>query len=261
MGFKESLAPYAEGGISVLRDWGWLLWILVGVAAIVFIGWMMKLYRDKNRQWTHKLKVRQVIGDNNLTETATISMRRYPLIKTGEVFELENALLGSYLISELDAYTGRNEYSVIIDKNGRIYTNKGEKFCPDKKSVNVSAKHSEIDIALGDFKRNYQEVHRTNKRVEWGQIAKATMIGLLIIACMVVAIKGIDKWADNHAQDAQRAASEAEAYRNLNEVFETIEDVVNTQVILVEEIKELKGTNNIQTIIRSAKNETVQEIK
>lgn len=257
MGFGESLKPFAEGGIGVIQQYGWVLWIFVPIALLIFGGWMWKIYSDKNKQWTHKLKVRKVIAGNLLTSETIIRMRRFPLIKTGEVFELEHALQGSYLISELDSYTGQNEYAIIIDTNGRIYTNKGEIFCPDKQSVNVSAKHSEIDIALGDFKRNYQEVHKTNKRVEWGQIAKAAILGLFLIVVLVLGIKWIDNAADNHEQDANKAAAEAEAYRNLNEVLKTVEGVVNVQLILVDEIQELKGTNNIQGIIRSVKNETI----
>jgi len=257
MGFGETFKPFADGGIGILQQYGWVMWIFVPIALLIFCGWMWKLYNDKNKQWTHTLKVRQVIGQNDLTDSATIRMRRYPLIRAGEVFELEHALLGSYLISELDAYTGRNQYSVIIDKNNRVYTNMGEKFCPDTQSVNVSAKHSEIDLALGEFKKNYQEVHKTQKRIEWGQIAKAAMFGLLIIAVMVLGIKWIDNAADNHKVDAQKAAAETETYRQLNEIMKTVEGAINVQLILVEEIKELKGTNNIQTIIRSARNETI----
>jgi len=257
MGFAETFRPFAEGGVGVLQSYGWVLWIFLPIALLIFGGWMWKLYNDKNKQWTHTLKVRQVIGDNDLTDNAVIRMRRYPLIKTGEIFELENALLGSYLISELDAYTGRNEYSVIIDKNNRIYTNKGEKFRPDTQSVDVSAKHSEIDIALGDFKKNYQEVHKTSKRVEWGQIAKAAMFGLLIIAVMVIGIKWIDNWSDNQAQQANQAAAEAETWRLIEGVMETMESVQNTNLILIDEVEELKKTKNIQTIVREVRNEAV----
>jgi len=256
MGFAETFKPFAEGGISIIQQYGWVLWIFIPLALLIFGGWMWKLYNDKNKQWTHKLRVRKVLANNFLTKETIIRMRRFPLIKTGEVFELEKALQGSYLISELDSYTGMNEYSVIIDTNGRVYTNKGEKFCPDTMSVNVSAKHSEIDIALGNFKKDYQEVHKTNKRIEWGQIAKAAMFGLLIIAVMVLGIKWIGSAADNHTQDANKAVAEAETYRQLNEVLKTVEGVVNVQLILVDEIKDLKGTNNIQSIIRSTKNET-----
>jgi len=257
MGFGESFKPFADGSISVVQQYSWVLWIFVPIALAIFGGWMWKSYQEKNKQWTHKLKVRQVIGNNDLTDTAIIRMRRYPLIRSGEVFELEHAFLGSYLISELDSYSGRNEYSVIIDKNNRVYTNKGEKFCPDSQSVNVSAKHSEIDITLGEFKKKYQEVHKTQKRVEWGQIAKAAIIGLALIVVLVLGIKWIDNAADNHAQDANKAAAEAETFRQMTELMETVEGVINVQLILVDEIKELKGTNNVQGIVRSVKNESI----
>jgi hypothetical protein len=257
MGFAETFKPFVEGGIGVLQQYGWILWVFVPIALLIFGGWMWKLTNDKKKQWTHKLKVRKVISDNLLTGETIIKMRRFPLIKTGEVFELETPLQGSYLISELDSYTGQNEYAVIIDTNGRIYTNKGERFCPDSHSVNVSAKHSEIDIALGDFKKNYQEVHKINKRIEWGQIAKTAIMGLALIVILVLGIKWIDNAADNHKTDAEKAVAEAETYRQLNEVLQTVEGVVNVQLILVDEIKELKGTNNIQGIVREAKNETL----
>jgi hypothetical protein len=257
MGFAETFKPFAEGGLNILQEYGWVLWVFVPISLLIFGGWMWKIYNDKNKQWTHKLKVRKVISDNLLTPETIIRMRRFPLIKTGEVFELETALQGSYLLSELDSYTGQNEYAIIIDTNGRIYTNKGERFCPDTQSVNVSAKHSEIDIALGDFKRNYQEVHKTNKRIEWGQIAKAAIMGLALIVILVLGIKWIDNVADNHEMDANKAAAEAETYRQLNEVLQTVEGVVNVQLILVDEIKELKGNNNIQGIVREIQDKNV----
>ena len=181
----EPLSGFAGGATGLLK-YTWVLWVFVPIAALIFIAVMWKLINKKKKQWTHRLIVRRVIEGNQLSKPGTIKMRRFPLIRTGEIFELENPLLGSYLIPELDSYTGNQEYSIIIDKNNRIYTNKGEFFNPDKESVNVSAKHSEIDISLGDFKQKYQQVHQQPKRTEWSKIAKFALLGLLIIGCMVV---------------------------------------------------------------------------
>lgn len=256
-GITETLGAF-KGGAASLAQYSWVLWIFIPIAILIFVGFMWKMYSQKKKQWTHKLRIRRVLQSGYLSKgEQIIKMRRFPLIRTGEVFELETPLLGSYLIPELDAYTGDNEYSIILDTNNRIYTNTGEKFIPDKQSVNVSAKHSEIDLAMGDFKKNYQEVHKVTKRVEWAAIAKFAMLGLLIIAVMVVSIKGIDKWGENHNADAQKATAEAETYRQLNEVLKTVEAVVGVQLVLVDEIKELKGTDNIQGIIREARNETL----
>jgi hypothetical protein len=57
--------------------------------------------------------------------------------------------------------------------------------------------------------------------------------------------------------DANKAAAEAETYRQLNEVLQTVEGVVNVQLILVDEIKELKGNNNIQGIVREIQDKNV----
>jgi len=255
MGWAESLSPFKDG-FSNLLNYSWVLWIFVPIAALIFGAFLWRMIQNKNRQWTHTLVMRRVLDNNFLSKPGKIRMRRFPLIRSGEVFELENPLLGSFLISELDSYTGANEYSIIIDKNNRIYTNKGEKFSPDKDSVDVSAKHSEIDIALGDFKQKYQEVHKTPKRVEWAQIAKFALLGLLIIATMVVMIKGLDKWSENHSADAQRAAAEAQTWISLKESLEIIDGTVNTQSYILDKIKTLEDTNNIQGIIREAKNET-----
>lgn len=255
MGWAESLAPFKEGAFGLMQ-YSWVLWVFVPIAALIFGAFLWRMIQRKKKQWTHTLIIRRVLDNNFLSKPGTIKMRRFPLIRSGEVFELEHPLLGSWLISELDSYTGTNEYSIIIDKNNRIYTNRGEKFSKDKDSVNVSAKHSEIDIALGDFKQKYQEVHKTNKRVEWAQIAKFALLGLLIIATMVVMIKGLDKWADNHQAEASRAAAEAQAMTQLKEALVVIDGTVNTQSYIVDKIKEIEGTENIQGIIQEAKNET-----
>ena len=243
-------------GLANVASYAWVLWILVPIAILVFGAFMWKNIREKNKQWTHKLRIRKVMKNNLLSREVTIRMRRFPLIKRAEVFELEKAVLGGYLMPELDSYTGTNEFSIIIDTNNRIYVSTGEKFDPDKSCIFVSAKHAEIDIGRSDLRADYTNINKTSKRAEWSKIAKFAMIGLLIIAVMVVSIKAVGQWGENHKVDAEKAAAEAQAFSNLADVMLTNEGIVNTQIILIDMIKEMKGTNNIQNVIRSVKNET-----
>ena len=251
----SSLSNFGDAAASLTR-FSWVLWIFVPIAVLILVAVIVKTIVQNKKQWTHKLIIRRVTDNNRCSKPFTIKMRRFPLIRTGEVFELEKPLLGSYLISELDSYTGDNEYSIILDKNNRIYTNKGEFFSPDKSSINVSAKHSEIDIALGDFKQKYQEVHKTKKVTDWKEVAKYAMVGLLIIAVMVVSIKGIEQWGKSHQSDAEKAKYEAEAYANLAEKIKIIDGTVNTKNYILDKIKNLEGTNNVQGIIHEVTNKT-----
>ena len=246
-------------GFSTMATYAWVLYIFIPLAIMIFGAYMWKMVKSKKTQWTHKLIIRRVMNDRILSEPMVIKMRRFPLIKRAEVFELEKPLLGGYLIPELDSYTGLNSFSIIIDTNNRIYVNTGEYFCPDKGCVNVSAKHAEIDISRSDLRSDYQNVNKVSERVEWSQIAKFAMMGLVIIAIMVVAIKGIGQWGENHKFEAEKAVAEAEAMRGLADAMETSQATMNTQVLILDLLKEGYGTNNIQNKIKEKTNATIQK--
>jgi hypothetical protein len=235
----------------------WVLWIFVPLVLGVFGFFTWKMINDKNKQWTHKLKVKRVMSGNILSSEIVIRMRRFPLIKNASVFELEKPLLGGYLIPELDCYTGLNEFSIILDTNNRIYINTGEIFCPDKSCVNVSAKHAGIDLAFEEQRANWQEVNKVSKRIEWSQVAKFVMMGLLIIAVMVVMIKGIGQWGENHKIDAEKSRAEAEAMKNLAEALKTSQATMNANVLVLDLLKNGYGTNNLQNVIKEKINGTI----
>jgi len=252
MPISSELEPATEiigGGFSNLFS---LSWLLIPIVVIVFIALGIFFYvkiKDKKRQWTHKLKVRRVLQDGRLTDPIYHSMRRFPLVKKAEIFELEKPLLGGYLLPELDEYSGHNEFSIILDKNNRIYTNKGEFFNPDKSSVYVSAKHSEIDVQRQNLKANFQNVNRINKRIEWSTIAKYAFMITAIIALTIVAIVGAQNWSEAQDARASMAIAEEQAMSHLNEALETIEGTKNTDILILNKLKELYGTQNLQSVI------------
>lgn len=263
MALNELLGPtFSTFGDTIVRfisKFGWILFIFVGFAIIIGIIVVWRTIRAKKTQWTHTLKVRRVLQNNLLSDPYTHKMRRFPLIKNAEVFELEKPLLGGYLIPELDQYSGMNEYSIILDKNNRIYTNIGEYFNPDKSCVNVSAKHAEIDIQVGTLKSDYQDINQAQKRIEWATIAKYALLMVGMVCVMVVAIVGINNWSNAKIAEAEADASFAQAMDNLAIAMSTVEATVNTQKLeILPMLKELYGTNNIQGVINKRyNNETV----
>lgn len=237
----------------IFASYWWVLFIFVGLAVAIAGVFLWKMIRQKKHQWTHRLNIRRVLQNGLLSKTQVIKMRRFPLIKRAEVFELEDPLLGGYLLPELDQYSDVNEYSIILDNNNRIYTNKGEYFSPDKSSVNVSAKHAEIDISRNDLRADYQNINKTSKRVEWSQIAKFAMLSLLIVAVMIVAIVALGEWGASSASNAQAEQAKAQAMANLAEAMSTSEATVNTQLLILDKLNELYEDDNIQRIIQEAK--------
>ena len=247
-----------KDGLASVTSYSWVLWIFVPLAALILIAVIWKMYNQKNKQWTHTLRIKRVLANNLLSKEWTVKMRRFPLIKRAEVFELQKAVLGSLLMPELESYTGINEFSIIIDNNNRIYVSKGEYFDKAKSSINVSAKHAEIDISRSDLRADYQDINAVSKKVEWKDIAKFAMMGLLIIAVMVVSIKAIGMWGENHKADAAKAAAEVEAFANLADAMETIAGAKNTDVLILDLLKQLFETENLQPTLRRSLNESLR---
>ena len=238
-----------------LGKWASYAWVLIPFAILITIGliiWVVKTIKAKKTQWTHTLIVRRVLYNDRLSGSIIMKMRRFPLIKKAEVFELEKPLLGGYLFPELGEYSGENEFSIILDKNNRIYTNTGEYFAPDKSRINVSAKHSEIDIQRSNLKADFQDINKVNKRVEWATIAKYAFFAILAVAIMVVSIVGISKWGEAQSYKAEESKAMADAMSNLLLAMESIEATVNTQKLeILPMMKEIYKTENIQSIINT----------
>lgn len=251
----ETYDPVITMAASGFSKWlGYAKWLIpiVVIFSCIAIVWWIKKYKSKKTQWTHTLKIRRVLPGGRLTDTFIHRMRRFPLIKKAEVFELEKPFLGGYLIPELDEYSGENEFSIILDTNNRIYTNKGEFFDPDKSSVNVSAKHSEIDIQRSNLKADFQNINKVSKRIEWATLAKYAFLILLVMGVTIVSITAISKWGEAQQYKAQEAQATASAFTQLATVMETVEATVNTQKLeITYMLKELYGTQNIQEVINS----------
>lgn len=237
MGLGSTLAPAGNilgGGLRNIAKFWWILIPIVVIISLIAIAWLYSQYKKKNTQWTHTLIVRRVVGNENFLSAPTIHrMRRFPLIKGAEVFELEKPLLGGYLIPELEEYSGNNEYSIVLDKNNRIWTTTKEIFVKDLSSVNVSARHAEIDIQRRNLKDNFQNVNRVAKRLEWATVAKYAFMTLGLIVFMVIAIVAINKWGDAKEFEAQSDQAQAQAMENLAKAMTTIEKTVNTQQIQI----------------------------
>lgn len=258
MGVLSPATGLVSGGFANLLEYVWILLPIVAILSIGAIVWWIKRIKAKKSQWTHKLKVKRVMQDNRVSDHFIINMRRFPLIKKAEVFELEKPLLGGYLLPELDEYSGVNEFSIILDKNNRIYTNKGEFFDPDKSCINISAKHSEIDIQRQNLKASFQNINKVSKRIEWATIAKYAFMIMGIICFTIIAIIGISNWSKAQDSRAQEAQAKAQAMLNLGEALKVIEATVNTQKLeILPMMQEIYKTKNIQPYINMEINKNV----
>lgn len=212
----------------------WWIAAFVAFFAIMFmvVYWLTRM-KKKKTQWTHTLKITRVLSDGKITPEVIHKMRRFPLEKGVEMFELENPILGSYLIPQPGEYTGINEFSIILDANNRIWVNKGIRFNKDKQSLEVSAVHAGIDVEMAAMKEKWQQAHKVEKRITTAELIKAGLKILGIIAIVIVAIVGLNQWGSAQQYKAQQAQAEAQAMSQINQATQNMQTIVNTQQLQI----------------------------
>lgn len=259
MAIGDVLKPAGDmfgNSLAGVAKYAWVLWFVVGLGIAVSIFFFIKMLKQKKAQWTHTLEIKRVLKNGLLSDPLIHKMRRFPLVKNAEVFELEKPLLGSFLIPEPGKYSGLNRYCLILDADNRIWRNEGEYFDAVSGSINVSARHAEIDLQVATLKADWQNINKVNKRVDWMQIAKYVLTAIIILAIMVVAIVGIGEWGDAQEAKAESDNAFASAVNNLNSALETSLEFKNTDLLIIDKLNQLYGTNNIAGTIRNLKNES-----
>jgi len=246
----EPAVNVLSGGFGKIATYAWVLIPIVVIFGAIGIVWWIKKIKNKKSQWSHTLLISRVLSNGTVTKEVAHKMRRFPVIKRADVFELEKPVLGGYLFPELAEYTGNNEFSIVLDTNNRIYINNGSFWNPDKSCLMVSAKHASIDISRADLQADFQNINKTSKRIEWSEIAKYAFMLMAILCLTIVGIVGIQKWGEAQQWKTTEAQAIASTMENMALAMETIEATVNTQKLeILPMMREIYKTKNIQGII------------
>jgi len=245
---------------SISKYW-WVIAIIGGVAIFIGIAYLLSRASKKKSQWTHKFLVRRLLQNGTLTPEVVHRARRFPLEKGVEMFELENPILGSYIIPQPGEYVGVNEFSIVLDSYNRIYLNKGFRFDKDKQSMNVSCVHAGIDVEFANQKDKWQQAHKVEKRITTAELIKAGLKILGIIAIVILGITALKQWGQAQEYKAISEQAQADAMRHINEAVQTMETVVNTQQLqIIPMLQALYGKENIADEINKYRLEHLEEL-
>jgi len=254
--FGPALDIFA-GGIS---GYLWIIMTLVILGIVGIVAWWVTKYKKKDTQWTHTLNVKIELPNGELDDKVIVhKMRRWKHKdqKTPPLFELEKPLIGSRIFVELEKYTGATAYEVVLGKDGRLYLPTKTVMRRDKNALEVSVKHAGIDRARQQYSDRFEQMNATPSKIDVLTLMKYGLYASIIIVVLILGITGIKSWGDRASYDAAAAEAEVRSWETMQDVMTSIESVLNTQALLIPDIKTIYG-NNIQGAIGAAKEELNQ---
>ena len=234
------------------------LWIVIVIAVIGIIGaviWWLGKWKKKGGQWTHKLNVMIELPNGEIDKKVVVhKMRRWKHKdeKTPPLFELEKPLIGSRIMTELERYSGSTTYEVVLGADGRLYIPTKTVMSKDKSALEVSVKHAGIDRARQQYNNRFEQMNATPSKIDALTLMKYGLFATAIIVILILGITGLKAWGDRASYDASAAEAEVRSWEMMEEVMDSIESVLNTQALLIPDLKDIYG-NNLQSTIRNNK--------
>ena len=244
-----------SSGMSGLLSWWWVVLLVVILGIIGVVVWWISKYKKKNSQWTHSLIVKFELPNGEIdSKEKTIKMRRWKHKDeaTPPLFELETPLIGSRIFTELEKYSGRTSYEVVLGNDGRLYIPTKVMMCKDKNALEVSVKHAGIDRARQQYNNRFEQMNETAKKIDLLTLMKYGIYATIIICIMIVAMTGIKSWGEKAQYDAASAQAEVASWDAMGETMESVNSALNTVTLILPDLKILYG-NNLQGAIKGQK--------
>jgi hypothetical protein len=250
MDIWSSVQGMFSGSFSVLGSLAPLFFVVIFIVAVGGIVWFIGSLKRIKKQWTHKLFLRRKSSDGTiLPEVVTYKLKRF-VNSDGRItkyFQTDKPLFGSNIIVDLGKYSAPNTFSIIVDEYNRIWINEGEKWNPTEDSINVSARHAEIDLAMEDLTNAVKVLNTVNKKRDWTEIAKTAMKFALIIGAVIIAVYAMQTYAKESEQKTARALAEVEYMKIMDEVATAMQGTVNTQQLEITFLlQKAYGTQDLQ---------------
>lgn len=240
-----------SNSIGNIGNYSWVLWIILGVMVFGGIGFIIVQANLARKQWTHKLYIKRVINSlDELSEPEVIRMKRFPDKKLTDFFILEKPLLGTHIFQTTGMYNALgNAFSIILDRNNRIFTEKKAKLDRTKGVMNVSAVHPNVDLRWHQNLEAFEKMYEIKPGVDWAKIGKWALMIILVLGAVILGIVALQEHTEQVKIQAERDKEIASAMVSFSGAMDALEGSILTQVVLFETMKDMYGEAKLKEII------------
>lgn len=235
-------------GFGSIGSYLWIIIVFVLIGIIGAVGYFFNAWRKTREKWNIQIRLRQEDTQNNRIPLDPMLIRgqRKTLSNGIRLIYLEKEVLGKRLLPLLNHYTRPGVYDLVLTADNRIFIITGiEGINEKRKELEVGLRYPGIDNDFDDLNRDFAALNKQDRRSDLLGIVKAASIAVVAIALLIGIIVGGKYWLDAKDRDVQISQAELQLFDNLNNNSRVTLEMINALRLLTEDLKELKGVNNL----------------
>lgn len=263
----------AEGGAgqllgSTLSTFGtgfkspWIMWmfgILLFLGLVGVIVWFYKKNKKDKMRWNktfriyHEDKSKKIIAlDPYFIKASGVN------IDGQQYIYLRKPLLGMKLMPLLNDYTKRGLYDLLITADGRFILLTGiASVDKQRKEMGVHLRYPGIEHQFDEINKKYDKMHNVNQFDRTLEIIKRISAIVWPIVLLIGLIVGGNYLVDISENEQVKSAVELELMQIQLESAIAFKESGDTMIVILDQLKDVTGTNNIKSHIDSIKNEVL----
>lgn len=260
MAVGELVAPIAETFLSGFG--GWMKWLFIGLlvfAAIFGAAYLYKNNKKDKKKWNKTLRIWQ-----EDPTTGKIPFNPYIIKACGVILKgvrcmyLKKALLGGRILPLLNHYTKPGLYDIIITADNRFFLVDGiTDINKKRKELGVGLRYPGIDHQFDEINTKFASMNQVNtfdRTLEILKKVSAIIFPIILLIALIVGGNYIVKHSENQAVKSQ---AELEMMQIIKEASIQYKESGDSMIIVLDQIKDITGTNNLKSYVDNIKNEVL----
>jgi len=253
----STLSTFGNGFNSPLIKWMFII-LLVGGLIGLFTWFYKKNKKDKMR-WNKTFRVWHEDKRTNIIPLDPYVIKASGVVLDGQQYiYLKKPLLGRKLMPLLNDYTKRGLYDLLVTADGRFLLLTGiSGINKQRKELGVHIRYPGVEHQFDEINRKYDKMHNVNQFDRTLEIIKRISAIVWPIILLIGLIVGGNYLVDISKNEEIKSQVELELMQIQLESAIAFKESGDTMVVILEQLKDVTGTNNIKSHIDSIKNEVI----
>ncbi len=240
----------------------WIMWLVIILSVggvIAAIAWFYKKNKQDKMRWNktfriyHEDKSKKIIAlDPYFIKASGVN------IEGQQYIYLRKPLLGMRLMPLLNDYTKRGLYDLLITADGRFILLTGIKSVDkQRKEMGVHLRYPGIEHQFDEINKKYDKMHNVNQFDRTLEIIKRISAIVWPIVLLIGLIVGGNYLVDISKNEEIKSQVELELMQIQLDSAIAFKESGDTMVVILDQLKDVTGTNNIKSHIDNIKSEAI----